>query len=74
MYTEFHISANELDNEFIKTIRKLFKSKKISIIVEEETDETAYLLKSKANRKMLSKSIKQIEKGEFTSVKLSTKK
>jgi antitoxin YefM len=68
MYTEFHIKADELDESFLKSIRSLFKKKRISILVEEEQDETEYLLKSEANRKMLMQSIRQSEKGELVSV------
>jgi len=74
MYTEFHISANELDDEFIKAIRKMFKSKRISIIVEEDKDETNYLLKNEANRKMLLNSKKQVEKGQLITFDPKVKK
>jgi antitoxin YefM len=70
MYTEIHIKADELDESFLKSIRSLFKKKRISIIVEEEQDETEYLLKSEANRKMLMQSIRQSEKGELVSVNI----
>jgi hypothetical protein len=70
MYTEIHIKADELDESFLKSIRSLFKKKNISIIVEEEPDETEYLLQSEANRKMLMQSIRQAEKGELISVNI----
>lgn len=70
MYTEIHIKADELDESFLKSIRSMFKKKKISIIVEEEMDETEYLLRSDANRKMLMQSIRQAEKGEVVSVNI----
>ena len=44
MYTSFHLKANELNEDFLKSVKALFKSKRISIIVEEELDETEYLL------------------------------
>jgi len=68
MYTEIHIKADELDESFLKSIRSLFKKKKISIIVEEEMDETEYLLASPANRKILEKSLKSIEAGNVIEV------
>ncbi len=70
MYTEIHIRANELDESFLKSIRTLFKKKKISIIVEEEQDEAEYLLRSETNRKMLNTSIRQAERGELVSVNI----
>ena len=70
MYTEIHIKADELNESFLKSIRSLFKKKNISIIVEEEQDETEYLFQSEANRKMLIQSIRQAEKGELISVNM----
>ena len=70
MYTTFHIKANELDETFLKQLKIIFKRKQISISVEEEEDETEYLLRSEANRKMLLESIKQAEKGELVTVKI----
>ena len=68
MYTEFHINEKELDNEFLNKIKAMFKNKSLSIIIEEEQDETDYLLKSEANRKNLLESINQAEKGELIKV------
>jgi hypothetical protein len=68
MYTEIHIKADELDESFLKSIRSLFKKKRISIIVEEEQDETEYLLASPANKKMLEKSLRNAEAGNLTKV------
>lgn len=60
MYTEFHISPNELDETFLLKLKALFKkSSKIAITVEDEPDETEYLLRSEANRKMLEQSMKE---------------
>ena len=70
MYTEFHTSASDLDEKFLKSVKALFKSKAISIIVTEEPDETEYLLQSDTNKKMLLKSIKQVEKGELVKVNI----
>ena len=70
MYTSFHIKANELDEKFLKVLKTIFKSKRISIIVEEEQDETEYLLSSPANRRMLEKSLKNIKAGNLTEVSI----
>ncbi|PIX34677.1 MAG: hypothetical protein COZ21_15605 [Bacteroidetes bacterium CG_4_10_14_3_um_filter_31_20] len=70
MYTEFHINANALDISFIKSVKAMFKSKPISIIVEEEQDETEYLMRSEANRKMLEQSIKEVESGNLIKVNI----
>ncbi len=66
MYTEFHINANALDLDFLNKIKVMFKSKPITITIEEEQDETEYLLQIDANRKMLEDSIKSKEGYEFS--------
>ena len=68
MYTSFHLNANELNDDFLKSIKALFKSKRISIIVEEVLDETQYLLSTDANRKHLEESLKSTEGYSFTSI------
>ena len=68
MYTTFHINVNELDTNFLKGLKSLFRNKNVSIIVEEDQDETEYLLASEANRKMLEQSLKNIEEGKLTEV------
>ena len=68
MYTTFHINTNELDINFLKGIKSLFKNKNVSIIVEEEQDETEYLLASEANRKILEQSLKNVEEGKLIEV------
>ena len=71
MYTEFHTNASDLDEKFLKSVKALFKSKSISIIVTEEPDETQYLLQSDANRKMLEESMKSEEGYEFSAKEFS---
>lgn len=68
MYTSFHVKANELDDKILKSIKALFKSKRISIIVEEEMDETEYLLSTEANRKHLEDALKNVKQGKTTKV------
>jgi antitoxin YefM len=70
MYTSFHIKASELDENFIKGVKALFKSKRILISVEEEMDETDYLNSTEANRKHLKASIDNVKKGKTTKVDL----
>ncbi|MCR4321288.1 MAG: hypothetical protein NUV74_13250 [Candidatus Brocadiaceae bacterium] len=61
MYTLFKINADELDSSFLKGLKAMFKNKEIEIVVceagQSEEDETAYLLKSSANRERLLKAI-----------------
>ncbi|HEX9653813.1 MAG TPA: hypothetical protein VGA99_08885 [bacterium] len=64
MYTIYKMNANDLDSRFIKALKAMFKNKEIEIAVcevsEIEEDETAYLLKSPANRERLLKAIENV--------------
>jgi antitoxin YefM len=58
------MNAAELDSHFLKALKTMFKDKDIEIVVSDtaqsEEDETAYLLKSPANRERLLKAIENI--------------
>ncbi len=68
MAATFHIKTSELNENFFKALRMMFKSKRISITIEEEQDETEYLLGSSANRKALEKSLRNVQKGKLVEV------
>lgn len=70
MYTSFIVKANELDEKFLKSIKTLFKSKTISITIEDEPDTTEYLLSTEANRKHLKESLAEAKKGKLVKVNL----
>jgi hypothetical protein len=74
LYTTFHSKATELDETFLKTLKTLFKSKRIAISVEEELDETDYLLSTDANRKHLEESLNSKEKISFSLDELKQRK
>ena len=63
MNTIYRLNANELDEKFIQSLKALFKDKDIEIIVN-EVDETAYLLRSEANKDRLLKAVENVEKAE----------
>ena len=66
MYTTYHFnSAVEVNADFIKSIKAAFKNKPIVITVEEEQDETAFLMANPINKAMLLKSIAQDKNEEF---------
>jgi hypothetical protein len=66
MYTTYHFSsAQELTTDIVDAIKTAFKSKPISITIQEEMDTTAYLMSSPANKAMLDKSLEQARNGEF---------
>jgi antitoxin YefM len=58
------IDADNLSIDFLNYLKATFKGKKIRVTVEEEMDETEYLMSSPANKKRLLKAIENIEKGE----------
>jgi antitoxin YefM len=60
MQTIYQINADELDQTILESIKTLFKNKEIEIVVSER-DETAYLLRSPANREYLLRVIEDIE-------------
>ena len=64
MYTIYRINADELDSQFLKALKVLFKNKQIENSVceasEREEDETAYLLQSSANRARLLAAIENV--------------
>lgn len=66
MYTTFHINTKELNIDFLNGIKALFKNKRVSITIEDEMDDTEYLLAGDANRKILEKSLKSDEGYEFS--------
>ena len=64
MYTIYRLNADELDGRFLRALKAMFKNKEIEIVVceaaQSEEDETAYLLKSPANRERLLKAIENV--------------
>jgi hypothetical protein len=71
MYTSIHISsAQEITIELIESIKNTFKSKPISITIEEELDTTAFLNSSPANKMILEKSILQDQNKNHIQLKL----
>ncbi|MBI2966350.1 MAG: hypothetical protein HYY40_00870 [Bacteroidetes bacterium] len=64
MYTTYHLNADNLGEGFLKSVKAMFKSRNISIIIEDEYAETEYLLSSDANRKILLKRIKDVREGK----------
>jgi antitoxin YefM len=58
------MNAAELDSRFLRALKAMFKDKDIEIVVceaaESEEDETAYLLRSPANRERLLKAIENV--------------
>ena len=72
MYTSYHFkSAAEINPDILEAIKAVFKGKPVVITVEEESDETAFLLSDPVNKKMLVDSIMQDKNGESITVKVA---
>jgi antitoxin YefM len=67
MYTIYKIRADELDQRFLDTLKHQFQDREIEIAVceaaESAEDETAYLLRSPANRERLLKAMENVAQG-----------
>jgi antitoxin YefM len=55
----YHVKADELDQDFLDALKAMFKDKEIEIAVSER-DETAYLLRSPANREHLLRAVADV--------------
>ncbi|HMG76157.1 MAG TPA: hypothetical protein VK582_21830 [Pyrinomonadaceae bacterium] len=60
METIYQLNADDLNEDFLEGLKASFKRKEIEIVVYER-DETAYLLRSPANRDRLVTAIADIE-------------
>jgi hypothetical protein len=62
----YKLKANEINENLMDTIKKLFKGKEIIITVSSEPDETTYLTMNPANEKHLMESMAQEPSVRFT--------
>lgn len=67
MYAIYKLRAEELDQRFLDTLKSQFQDREIEIAVCEVADvaedETAYLLRSPANRDRLLRAIENVAQG-----------
>lgn len=67
MYALYKLRADELDQRFLDTLKSQFQDREIEISVCETADstedETAYLLRSPANRERLLRAIDNVAQG-----------
>ena len=65
MYTLYRVNADDLNAEFIESIKTLFKHQTIEIAICEaadtEHDETRYLLNNPANRQHLLNALQHVQ-------------
>ena len=62
VFTIYRLNADELDASFLESLKTAFPHKEIEIAVA-EADETAYLLRSPANRDKLLAAVADVEAG-----------
>ncbi len=62
MYTTYRLKANDLNSQFLESLKALFRDQEVEITVS-PVDETAYLLKSEANSLRLREAIANINAG-----------
>jgi antitoxin YefM len=77
MYALYKLRADELDQTFLETLKAQFGEREIEVSVCEagdvEEDETAYLLRSPANRERLLKALSNLEQGrDFVALDLES--
>jgi antitoxin YefM len=60
METIYQLNADDLNEDFLEGLKTSFKHKEIEIVVYER-DETAYLLRSPANRSQLIEAVADVE-------------
>jgi hypothetical protein len=75
MYTVYKINADELNENFIASIKAQFQHKEIEIAICEtaqaEEDETDYLLRDPANKAHLLEAIDNVKKGRLVTAHLN---
>jgi len=75
MYTVYKINADELNENFIASIKAQFQHKEIEIAICEtaqaEQDETDYLLRDPANKAHLLEAIDNVKKGRLVTAHLN---
>ena len=59
MYAIYKLKAEELDGQFLETLKTAFRNKDIEVTVS-DIDETEYLLRSPSNREHLLKAVADV--------------
>ncbi|HEX8460605.1 MAG TPA: hypothetical protein VF623_04225 [Segetibacter sp.] len=70
MTATYHISSNELNEDFLQKLKQTFGEKKLLITIEEDDDDTFFLLSSKENRDKFKQSLKELHIGDIVAVSM----
>ena len=70
MTATYQLTLDELEPSFVEQLKQMHHKGrvKVTVEVEEEHDETAFLLRNPKNREILLKSIEQAERGNVIEV------
>jgi uncharacterized membrane-anchored protein YjiN (DUF445 family) len=64
MTTTIELNEAELDYQLFRSLKAMYKNRRIRLIIDNALDETEYLLSSEANKEVLDESIAQLKRGE----------
>lgn len=64
MTTTIELDAAELDYNLFRSLKAMYKNRKIRLTIDSSMDETEYLLSSQANQNALEKSIEEAKRGD----------
>ena len=70
MTATYSLTKAELNADFIESVKKTFKTNRITILVTEELDETEIFLADAERLKRLDKSIAQLRAGNVVKIDL----
>lgn len=70
MTATFHMSAEELNDEFLQKLKIAFGKKQLLITIEEDEADTFYLLSTEENRDKFKQSLKELKEGEVVTMSL----
>jgi len=73
MEASYKLNANEVNQNLINTIKKLFNGKEITITITPEPDETTYLSMSPSNEKHLIEGMAEEPTIRFTPAEFNEK-
>ncbi|GEO10164.1 hypothetical protein SAE01_26600 [Segetibacter aerophilus] len=68
MTTTYHISTDELNEDFLQKLKHAFGKKQLLITVEEDDDDTFFLLSTKDNRDKFKQSLSELKGGDLVSI------